>query len=273
MAELSCGLKCCKYILFLVNLLVFMIGAAAVAVGIWALADKTNKLDPLTKIGANTGDFNVVGLLQTGAIVMVVGGGIVVIISFLGCCGAIKENSCMMCLYAGLLILILLLEVAAVVLAAVFRSKFEAEAKGFLKNNINNTYQGILSTKEPFSLAIDFAQVWFDCCGIDNYTDFEGAVKWNKTISINTTMKIPPSCCILNKDAFFKDQASVQPSNANCTQSGDDSNMNKSCWKNILDFLQRQATIVLGVAIGVVAAELLCIISACCLWSTFRQEK
>ncbi|KAL3889978.1 hypothetical protein ACJMK2_002290 [Sinanodonta woodiana] len=266
MGDLGCGLKCCKYILFVVNLLVFMIGAAAVAVGIWALVDKTNKLDPLTKLGANTGEYNVVGLLQTGAIVMIVGGGIVVIIAFLGCCGAIKESSCMICLYAVLLILILGLEIAAVVLAAIFRSRFETEAKDFIKKNINSTYEGTFSTKEPFSLAIDFAQVYFDCCGVDNYTDFYGDVHWNRTTPENKTMKIPPSCCNLagDKDTFFKDQSKGSPKNPNCTVDGKDSYMDQPCWKGVLDFIQSRATIVLGVAIGVVAAEdIQSVISVC----------
>ena len=52
----------------------------------------------LTKIGADNSDFNVTGLLESAAIVLMVGGAAILLIGFLGCCGAFKESQCLLCL-------------------------------------------------------------------------------------------------------------------------------------------------------------------------------
>ena len=38
------------------------------------------------------------GLLESAAIVLMVGGIAVLIIGFLGCCGAMRESTCLLCL-------------------------------------------------------------------------------------------------------------------------------------------------------------------------------
>ena len=43
-------------------------------------------------------DYNIPGLLQSGAIILIVGGGVLVVMGFLGCCGAVKEIKCMLCM-------------------------------------------------------------------------------------------------------------------------------------------------------------------------------
>ena len=74
-----------------------LLGAAALGLGIWAYVDK-NKMAVLAKVGADNTDFNITGLLESAAIVLMVGGAAILLIGFLGCCGAFKESQCLLVL-------------------------------------------------------------------------------------------------------------------------------------------------------------------------------
>lgn len=273
MVELGCGNTCVKYILFVINFLFFVLGAAAFGLGIWAYVDK-NKMAVLTKIGADNSDFNVTGLLESAAIVLMVGGAAILLIGFLGCCGAFKESQCLLCLYAIFLVVILIVEIAAVIIAAVFKGQVEDKVKTFIKENINSTYQGRIDTNEEFSLGLDYAQVYFHCCGVDSYTEFQGAKQWNKTSSSGQPMTVPPSCCKLkNEDAFYSNPADAVLDDPNCPVSPSDGNSyyKQPCWDAIYDYLNSRIAVVIGIACGIVALEVLCLIFACCIICALRK--
>lgn len=274
MVELDCGRTCMKYILFVINFLFFLLGAAALGLGIWAYVDK-NKMAVLAKVGADNTDFNITGLLESAAIVLMVGGAAILLIGFLGCCGAFKESQCLLVLYTIFLCIILIVEIAAVIIAAIFKGQVKDEVKSFIKKHINTTYEGRIDTSEEFSLGLDYAQVYFHCCGVDSYKDFEGATKWNRTSSSGATMQIPPSCCKLkNEDAFYKEPKDAQLQDTNCPTNPNDGNsyMNKSCWTSIEDFLNTRIAIVIGIACGIAALEVICLVFACCVICAIRKD-
>lgn len=62
--------------------------------GVWALLDD-DRILILTEVG-DSGSFDVVSLIRTGALVLIASGGVAVLIGFLGCCGAVKENNCLL---------------------------------------------------------------------------------------------------------------------------------------------------------------------------------
>ena len=65
-----------------------LLGCAILGVGIWVLVDKN-----FSKYVDNSEHFN---MLYTGAYVFIAVGVIIMIIGFFGCCGAIRENQCML---------------------------------------------------------------------------------------------------------------------------------------------------------------------------------
>lgn len=71
-----------------------LIGLGTVGLGVWALVDD-DKILILTEVG-DAGNFDVVSLIRTGALVLIASGGLAVLIGFLGCCGAVKENNCLL---------------------------------------------------------------------------------------------------------------------------------------------------------------------------------
>ncbi|KAL4218535.1 Tetraspanin-8 [Mactra antiquata] len=214
------------------------------------------------------------GLLESAAIVLLVGGAAVLIIGFLGCCGAMKQSQCLLCLYAILLLLILIIELAAIVIAGVFSSQVEDKLKDFLKKNINSTYEGAIDTSEEFSLGLDYAQVYFACCGVDSFEEFHGATKWNRTTSSGQRMDVPPTCCKLKDvDAYLKDQqAELEDPNCPISPTQTNSNYHTPCWDSIKDYLKSRIALVIGIAAGILGLEIICVIFACCIISALRKE-
>lgn len=267
-------MTCIKYVVFFVNFLFFVVGCAAVGLGIYALVDK-NDMEALTKIDSDgkLEDFNARGLLQNGAIVLIVGGACLLVLGFLGCCGAVKEVKCLLALYAGFIILILIVQVVAAGLAIAFRSRIEDKLQEGLQKALLDYYDGMHNSSDTFSRAWDFAQVEFGCCGVNSTADFMYTKWYNSTRSpAGTTQgpKVPPTCCELkNKDAVLEDNKAPELKDSTC-QNKDPADTNPftsvPCYEKIRDWLLNRAAIIIGIAFGIVAIEILAVVFACCLY-------
>ncbi|CAG0916885.1 unnamed protein product [Notodromas monacha] len=113
--------------------------------------------------------------------ILIVVGVIIFVIAFFGCCGAIKENNCMLVTFVLLLVIIFILEIAAGITAYVMRSDLEQE----IANRMNGTMELYNETDQNApTKAWDEMQIELKCCGVKDYKD------WNQHLS-----KYPKSCC------------------------------------------------------------------------------
>ncbi|XP_076970597.1 tetraspanin-18 isoform X2 [Tamandua tetradactyla] len=81
-------LSCMKYLMFVFNFFIFLGGASLLGLGTWVLVDPTGFREIVT---ANP-------LLVTGAYLLLAMGGLLFLLGFLGCCGALRENKCLLLL-------------------------------------------------------------------------------------------------------------------------------------------------------------------------------
>lgn len=107
----SGGMVLIKYLLFFFNFIFWLSGLALIVVG--------------AIIKAKYGDFVEISSrsLTTGPVFLIIIGVIVAIVGFLGCCGAYKENYCMVTTFAILLAIIFILEIAAGAVAYAYKDK------------------------------------------------------------------------------------------------------------------------------------------------------
>ncbi|KAK2552501.1 CD63 antigen [Acropora cervicornis] len=101
-------------------------GICLIAIGAWVKA----KYGDFTHVSA--------GDLTTGPVFLIIIGVIVSFIGFLGCCGAYKENYCMVTTFAILLGIIFVLEIAAGAYAYSRRDKLDEYATEALKKAVDN---------------------------------------------------------------------------------------------------------------------------------------
>lgn len=147
------NLTCCKYLMFLFNLLIFIGGAVLVGTGIWITVDGSSFK---SIISVDPALFNAVYLLiAVGAVIFVTG--------FLGCCGAIKESKCLLNTFFVLVLVLFIVELAAIILGFVNNSKLEE----IIKESMT-----LYGSNEVVRDGWDTLQSGFDCCGYNSPADW-----------------------------------------------------------------------------------------------------
>ncbi|KAL6440313.1 hypothetical protein ACFW04_003108 [Cataglyphis niger] len=139
--HLDVGLRCIKYLLCAVNSLFVLTGVMIISVGTTIYA-----------VYENFSHFLDSSYFSPATLLIVVGI-FVFIIAFMGCCGAIRESTCMVLVFAVLLSVVLVMELAAAVAAY----SLQDGIKDLLAEKINLTMHQYEKNKEA-TFAIDFMQ-------------------------------------------------------------------------------------------------------------------
>ncbi|XP_034478379.1 leukocyte surface antigen CD53 [Drosophila innubila] len=167
---MDCGTSMAKYILFIFNTIVSIIGILGIVFGVLIL----NSIGTI-EVNGQVG-FPPQALLP---IVLITIGSIVVFISFLGCCGAIRESVCMTMSYAVCLLVLLILQLTIVVLLFTHKDKFNM-AMGEV---IDKAWESRESRKGG---VFDAIQTTLKCCGRSGATDYASEF---------LSGGLPASCC------------------------------------------------------------------------------
>ncbi|XP_052571895.1 tetraspanin-1 isoform X2 [Peromyscus californicus insignis] len=132
--------KFLKVMMFLFNLIIFLCGAALLAVGIWVSVDGTSFLKIFGPLSSSAMQFVNVGyfLIAAGAVLFILG--------FLGCYGAHSESKC------------------ALMMAEQFLTLLVVPA-------IKKDYGSQTEFTQVWNSTMDGLK----CCGFNNYTDFNGS--------------------------------------------------------------------------------------------------
>ncbi|KAG7495693.1 Tetraspanin-8 [Solea senegalensis] len=188
--------KCVKYLLFFFNLLFWVSGCIILGVSIYLKVHKdSNGLLNESIPGIDL-------LIAIGVIIMVLG--------FLGCCGAIKENRCMLLLFFVFLLLIFILLLAAGILGAVG----EGKVKDWVKERLEKLTP---LSKQPADVREDLEKIQRElkCCGL-----VKGPSDWDK---------VPDSCLCNGTDCTGK--YNTEP-----------------CTNKIVSLMEKHMEVVIGIA-------------------------
>ncbi|XP_029969408.1 tetraspanin-8-like [Salarias fasciatus] len=156
--------KCIKYLLFFFNLLFWISGCIILGVSIYLKVNKDgNKITDEAIPGTDL-------MIAIGVIIMALG--------FLGCCGAIRENRCMLLLFFISLLVIFILLLAAGILGAVK----ENTVTDFVKEKLDKLTP---LSSQPQDVRDDLEEIQrqLKCCGLSR-----GPSDWSP----------PPSSCRCN---------------------------------------------------------------------------
>ncbi|XP_054859277.1 CD63 antigen [Eublepharis macularius] len=228
------GMKCVKFLVFFFNFIFWLCGIALIVLGILVQIELNNTLQ-ITSVSAS------------GApIVILIVGVVVFFIAFFGCCGAWKENYCMVTTFAILLTVIFLVEIAAAIAGYIFKNQIKDALDVEIRKEMAQ-----YNTSKEFREALDKLQRGYSCCGATNFTD------WFEVPGFSPR-SVPESCCKRNTTDCTKD-----PTPANVFKDG--------CVSQMEGWMKKHVVIVAGVALGIAFFELLGIIFACCLMKGIRS--
>lgn len=166
------GLKLIKYLVFLFNFIFWLCGLALIVVGVMVQISLHNML--MVKDASASG----------GPILIIALGVVVFFIAFFGCCGAWKENYCMVTTFALLMSVIIICEIVAAILGYVYRGKVSTVVQDSLVDMISN-YN---TSGTHFRETVDKLQEDLKCCGINSSADWRSFSPEGDTV--------PDSCCI-----------------------------------------------------------------------------
>ncbi|XP_003405156.1 CD63 antigen [Loxodonta africana] len=227
------GMKCVKFLLY-----VLLLAFCACAVGLIAVGVRAQLiLNQTINQGATAGSLLPVVIIAVGAFLFLV--------ALVGCCGACKENYCLMITFAIFLSLIMLVEVATAIAGYVFRDQVISEFKKDFQKQMQ-TYPRDNQTV----ILLDKLQQDFKCCGANNYTDWENILV--------PKGRVPDSCC-MNVTLGCGVHANVTDIYV------------KGCVEMIGGWLRSRVLVVAAAALGIAFVEVLGIVFACCLVKSIRS--
>lgn len=236
------GFTCVRFFFFAFNVIFWLLGCATLGIGIWLHINK----------GAYASLSPSFNFLSVTAL-CIAAGTIVLIVGFLGCCGAIMENQCMLLTYFVVVSIIFILEIIAGILAFVYRKEIESTVKQELLLGIQTRYN-----TPGHNLLTDTwneMQVKWSCCGVDGYSD------WTQAEGLATGHYVPQSCC-------------QNTMSTTCTSQNNPTLWwQKGCLGELKYLLKENLYIigVIGISVGVV--QVLGMVAAMALFCCLRNEK
>ncbi|KAM3588011.1 uncharacterized protein V6R79_019154 [Siganus canaliculatus] len=195
--------KCIKYLLFLFNLLFWISGCIILGVSIYLKVSKDGNV--ITNESLPGIDL----MIAIGVIIMVLG--------FLGCCGAIRENRCLLLLFFISLLIIFILLVAAGILGAIGENK----VREWIKERLEEKFTPLSSQPEQVKQDLEKLQRELKCCGLLN-----GPSDWTAV----------PASCRCNSTV------------ADCQSS---SIYQTPCYEQIVELMKQHMVVVLGIAFAI----------------------
>ncbi|KAM3623436.1 uncharacterized protein V6R79_011173 [Siganus canaliculatus] len=224
---------CCtgllKTLMFIVNGTIFVAGAVILGVGIWVAVDSDSLMEFLHVENSEV-DFSD---LSTVSYVVIAIGACLFLIGFLGCCGAVTENRCMLLTFFCLVLVIFLAQVAAAIVLFVFQPVVDELLDKELRDRIKQDY----GEDEALTNFWDNTMAQLHCCGVSNYTDFDNS-------PFNANGSYPIACCYGGYQ------------NGSCTLNVAEALDIGGCGAKLVEVIKDSALIIAGVAIGIAFIEI-----------------
>uniref|UniRef100_A0A8C6URN3 Tetraspanin n=1 Tax=Neogobius melanostomus TaxID=47308 RepID=A0A8C6URN3_9GOBI len=245
MMEGDC-LSCIKYLMFIFNFFIFLGGSVLLAAGLWVL------LDPLgfREIVASN------PLLFTGVYLLLALGSMLFLLGFMGCCGAIRENKCLLLIFFMLILFIFLSELAAAVLAFLFREHLTRE---YFTRELKRHYQG-QNHSDVFSSTWNAVMSSFECCGVSGPQDFDDSL----FRLLSPSKAVPEACCqreVPGHGGEGEDAGLEQ-----CVTGTTGYYSHKGCYSSLVGYFEAYIFSAGALAIIVLTIELFALIFSMCLF-------
>ncbi|XP_022530364.2 tetraspanin-1 isoform X1 [Astyanax mexicanus] len=159
---------------------------------------------------------------------------ILAFMGFLGCCGALCDNKCMLMTFFITVLIVFLAEVAGAVLILLFQPMAEKLLTG-IRGKVAKSIQSSYGENEVFTTAWNETMNLMQCCGYNNYTDFTNSP------FMKQTTQYPNNCC--------------HQKDAQCTKTAAIKENTPGCFSAVVKLVEENSVLMAGVAICIAAIE------------------
>lgn len=238
----GCGAKFSKMLLFIFNFCFWGCGVALIVCGSIVLA------------GGNVGDIAIDdsdALLTAGAALIITAGCLTFVVGFFGCCGAWKENKCMLGTYFTCLAILCIIQITVGVLAIVYKN----DISDTLAENTPKTLQENYGAPDMTSFTEEWDRIQKDqeCCGYNSSDDYTG------NEHLDQGWSFPKSCCVLNEQGEIVDETKCKNEDAQAYN-------HKGCSAYVNDLYEEWITLLVVLGFIIAAVEIVGMVFTCCLY-------
>ncbi|XP_077973426.1 tetraspanin-8-like [Styela clava] len=241
---MACCKSFAKFTLMLFNIFVWIAGGALLGMGIYL------------RVGGHIESVITVAdihMYYSGCYLMMFCGGAMFAIGFVGCCGAMTENKCLLGTYFIVLLLLFIVQVGLGIYAAVAHNQINDAIKtGFNKTLSNGNDTSDVGAQSAISMERNLK-----CCGLlKGCQDWEKAVAWG---------------CQCNKG----DANCTLASSLGCTvgeTGGDGYIWENDCYDAAVDYVEDHVWTVVGICLGIGFTELFGMVLAIALMKLSKRS-
>ncbi|XP_025096701.1 tetraspanin-33-like [Pomacea canaliculata] len=240
-----------KYVLFFANCLFLLAGIAMLVVSTYVLVQKEKKITYFVEF------------IFDPSCLLCLAGSITVVVAFLGCGGALRENTGFLRAYYWILSILLLAQVIIIIFVFIFYFMDDVAKKlNFYPENVLR--DAIIRYRDDVDMRnfIDDLQQFLGCCGVSNKDD--GFLDWNENSYFNCTggspdeysekCSVPHSCCIMKPG----ENINYQCGNNALTKDASDAKSTiytRGCLMAIKVLITDNAWIIGGIVIGILIPQ------------------
>jgi len=233
-----------KTLLWVANFVIFAAGMFLIGAGIYVYKEMNQFFAFFDERYAN------------GAIILGIFGAFLSVIGFLGCCGALKKNDCMIYTFAALLAAIVLAEIVGAIY--VFAVNPAGTADVIEKNMTEAMKKYGNAQSEGVTIVWNLAQQKLHCCGVT-----KGEKDWNdkgKPKGVNSCYK-DAECKLPGKKPY-----------ADCEKGKSSEKYEVGCLTKVEEFVHSEAKFVGGISIGIALIQVLGVVIACKLPKEWQKQ-
>lgn len=245
---MGCAVGCARLLLIGFNFVFWLSGVAILGVGVWILVDPN--LQDFIDVVHITEDEH----FRNAAYILIAFGAFIFLVGFCGCCGAIRNSKCLLGFYILFLVMVFAGELAAGILAAVYKTEIIKKFETELGTSIKIDY------REKSSW--DVVQAKLECCGGVSVNDYDNSTWQTKQ---QPGIKIPASCCILSSDG--------NPENEDECKAKISKYFEQPCKDKLVQWVESHSVILIGVGCGIAGLQIFGLIFAILLCRSVDQEK
>lgn len=277
----DCGPSFTKIFLTFLNFIFFVSGSAILILGTWLALHKDSFI-ALTTYGLESQHVQIPDEVSTtiqeltqplaleqlsrGLLAL---GGFIFAASVFGYCGASKESRFLLSLYSALITVILAGQVALCAVTAVYKYEIQNHGRQLLRQTLDK-YYAVGESSDAVTLAWNFFMAEFQCCGVDNFTDFSASGRFLDTRRSRSQL-LPAACCILDAEKY---PPVFEPADINCLTAPTSYNSYflKGCYNRVLSWMQSHLNPVLIFLILLATVEVIAVIFAVCLCKAIDRD-
>ncbi|XP_063721264.1 tetraspanin-33-like [Symsagittifera roscoffensis] len=166
-----------KFVLFLFNVLFWVISFVLVVIGIWALT-----------VNADYG--NALSGVMTPSVMLIALGVIIFLVSFSGCVGALRENTYLLKAFIAIMGCGIILQLIFVIVVFTLNGRMRTSLDNFFQKSTKN-YNDDVDIKN----ILDYIQHELQCCGGEGPNDWELNMYYSCDSIAVSKCGVPFSCC------------------------------------------------------------------------------